>query len=278
MLPPHSPKTLVFPKTRGFSRALSSTHVATIPSKDAGFSLPNWRNGKSESRSKELRLHDAFLYLEFMVGKGHKPDPAQATQLLYDLCKLNKIRKAVRVMELMVRSGKVVEAFSILQNLASKQNASMHDFYRNVISFLCKKGNTYAAFQLLHEITRHGFVPDSYTNSSLIRGLCMEGMLDEAIEIFEVMEENGSVPDLDNYNALILGLCKAQRTDLSFDIYETMIAKGYVPNETTYTILVEGIAHEDETDLAAEVLKELHMRNVISQNTMERITMQYDLE
>ena len=46
--------------------------------------------------------------------------------------------------------GKVEEeAFSILQSLGDKQNFSMHAFSRIVISFLCRKGNTYAAFQLL---------------------------------------------------------------------------------------------------------------------------------
>ncbi|GMN33878.1 hypothetical protein TIFTF001_044844 [Ficus carica] len=37
-----------------------------------------------------------------VLEKGQKPDAAQATQLLYDLCKANKVRKAVRVMEMMV--------------------------------------------------------------------------------------------------------------------------------------------------------------------------------
>ena len=88
---------------RGFVRVLASTQMTTT-SKDAVFTLPNWRAGKSDSKSKELRLNDAFLYLEYMVGRGHKPDVVQATQLLYDLCKANKLRKAVRVMEMMIGS------------------------------------------------------------------------------------------------------------------------------------------------------------------------------
>uniref|UniRef100_A0A3Q7H3Y1 Uncharacterized protein n=1 Tax=Solanum lycopersicum TaxID=4081 RepID=A0A3Q7H3Y1_SOLLC len=57
-----------------------------------------------------------------------------------------------------------------------------------------------------------------------------------------------------------------------------MISKGYMPNEITYTILVEGIIHEDYKELASVVLRELHQKEVISRNTVERLAMQYELE
>ncbi|KAB2636820.1 pentatricopeptide repeat-containing protein [Pyrus ussuriensis x Pyrus communis] len=526
--------------SKGFSRVLAASQI-TISPKDTVFALPNWRHAKNDRRSKELRLIDAFVHFESMVGKGQKPDVAQATQLLYDLCKVNKMRKAVRVIEMMVLSGiipdaasytflvnylckrgnigyamqlvekmeeygyptntvtynslvrglcvrgnlnqslqlldrliqkglvpnvytysflleaaykergvneamtllqeiiakggkpnvvsynvlltglckegrtdeafrlfrslpsmgfdpnvvsynivlrslchegrweeanvllsemegedrapsivtyniligslslhgrtehalqvldemqrgrfkptaasynpiiahlckegkvdgavkcldqmvhrrcnpnegtfnaiavlceegLVPEAFSIIQSLCNKQKCSSYELYKNVITSLCRKGNTFPAFQLLYEMTKHGFTPDSYTYSSLIRGLCLEGMLDEAMEIFKVMEENSLRPDTDNFNALILGFCKSRRTDLSFQVFEMMIEKGRMPNEMTYTILVEGIAHEGELELAARVLKELHLRHVVSPNTVERLVMQYDFE
>ncbi|KAB2636830.1 pentatricopeptide repeat-containing protein [Pyrus ussuriensis x Pyrus communis] len=103
-------------------------------------------------------------------------------------------------------------------------------------------------------------------------------MLDEAMEIFKVMEENSLRPDTDNFNALILGFCKSRRTDLSFQVFEMMIKKRRMPNEMTYTILVEGIAHEGELELATRVLKELHLRLVVSPNTVERLVMQYNFE
>lgn len=51
-----------------------------------------------------------------------------------------------------------------------------------------------------------------------------------------------------------------------------------MPNEITYTILVEGIIHEDYKELASVVLRELHQKEVISRNTVERLAMQYELE
>ncbi|KAE8125098.1 hypothetical protein FH972_019933 [Carpinus fangiana] len=139
------------------------------------------------------------------------------------------------VIAVLCEQGMVQEAFSIIQSLGNKQNSSMHDFYRSVLTGLCRKGNTYPAFQLLR-------------------------MLDEAMEIFRLMEENNYRPDANNFNAHILGFCKSQRTNLSLEVFEMMIEKGYMPNETTYTIIMEGIAHENENQLAAKVLKELHLR------------------
>ena len=80
----HVPNLHTFSLNKGFSRVLASTQI-TISPKDTVFTLPNWRFGKTDLRSRELRLNDAFLHLEYMVGKGQKPDVVQATQLLYDL-------------------------------------------------------------------------------------------------------------------------------------------------------------------------------------------------
>ncbi|KAK7334954.1 hypothetical protein VNO80_26723 [Phaseolus coccineus] len=215
-----------FSLNKGFSRVSASTQIAIAP-KDTVFNLPKWRGVKNDSRAKELRVYDAFLHLEYLVGKGQKPEVTQATQLLYDLCKFNKARKAVKVMDMMVYSGIMPDAAS------------------------------YTYFQMLYEMTKYGFTPDSFTQSSMIRGMCREGMLDEDLKIFRILEENDHIPNIDNYSALILGFCKARRTDMSIEIFLMMVNKGCVPNENTYTILVEGLAFEEETDLAADLLKEL---------------------
>ncbi|KAJ8484479.1 hypothetical protein OPV22_016964 [Ensete ventricosum] len=203
--------------------------------------LPDLPN--SFPQQGELRLHEAFVHLEYMVGRGHRRDATQASQLLYDLCRSNKIRKAIRIMELMgplhpwelaakfaafldrlVWKGLVPNAFtySFLLEAAYKERGA--DEAVKLLDEIVEKGGR--PNLLLYEMTKDGFTPDSYTNSSSIEGLFMKGMLDEAFKAFEMMEEHGNKPDIDNYNALILGLFKTRRTDLSFDIYKTMIEKG----------------------------------------------------
>ncbi|KAK4794678.1 hypothetical protein SAY86_012672 [Trapa natans] len=244
------------------------------------------------------KIDQAMEVLEEMEGKGtFKATATSYNPIISQLCKEGKVDQVVQCLDQMIfyrcspndgtynaiavlcneDNNRVREAFSIIQSLGSKRGSTMHNFYRHVISSLCRKGNTYPAFRLLYEMVKNGFCPDSYTYSSLIRGLCLEGMLEEAIRIFEVMEESDYRPEVENFNALILGLCKSGRTDLGLNVYGAMIDKGRMPNEMTYTIIVEGIAHE-EADIAAEVLSELYLRNVVSHSTMERLVMQYDLQ
>ncbi|KAL3643186.1 hypothetical protein CASFOL_014001 [Castilleja foliolosa] len=233
----------------------------------------------------------------FQAGR-FDPDAASYNPVLARLCREKRVDDVLKCLdEMCLRKcspnegtynaiaflcdeGMVKEAFSIIESLRAKQDLPTGDYYRNVISSLCRKGNTYPAFRLLYEMTVccGGYTPDSYTYSSLIRGLCLERMLGAAMGVFRAMEENGWCwPDVDNYNALVLGLCKCSRTDLSVEVLEMMVEKGYVPNETTYTILVEGIIHEEEKELGAEVLTELHLRRAVGRSTVERLTMQYDL-
>ncbi|KAL0363010.1 UNVERIFIED_CONTAM: Pentatricopeptide repeat-containing protein, chloroplastic [Sesamum calycinum] len=117
------PKFQSFPLNNASSKVLPATQIAITP-KDGVFTLPNWKSGRNDPRTREVRLNDAFLYLEYMVGKGHKPDVANATQLLYDLCKSNKLRKATRVMEMIVRSGSIPDAAS----------------YTSLVNHLCRRG------------------------------------------------------------------------------------------------------------------------------------------
>ncbi|CAF2065652.1 hypothetical protein HID58_073733 [Brassica napus] len=177
-------------------------------------------------------------------------------------------------------NNKVREAFYIIQSLSKRQRCCTHDFYKSVITSLCRKGNTFAAFRLLCEMTRCGFEPDSHTYSALIRGLCNEGMFGGAMEVLSIMEESEGCnkPTVDNFNAMILGFCKIRRTDLALEVFEMMVERRRMPNETTYVIVVEGIAHEGELELAREVLEELRSRKVVGQNAVDRIVMQFNLD
>ncbi|KAL8461984.1 hypothetical protein ACS0TY_033172 [Phlomoides rotata] len=127
------PKFQSFSLNYAFPKVLSSSTQIAMAPKDSVFTLPNWRSGRIDPRARELMINDAFLYLEHMVGKGHKPDVASATQLLYDLCKTNKLRKATSVMEMMVKSGSIPDAAS----------------YTFLVNLLCRRGNVGHAMQLV---------------------------------------------------------------------------------------------------------------------------------
>ncbi|GMN32213.1 hypothetical protein TIFTF001_044664 [Ficus carica] len=85
-----------------------------------------------------------------VLDKGQKPDAAQATQLLNDLGKANKLRKAVRVMEMMVSSGIIPDAAS----------------YTFLVSNLCRRGNIGLAMQLVEKMDEYGYLTNTMTCDS----------------------------------------------------------------------------------------------------------------
>lgn len=246
------------------------------------------------------RTEQAIEVLNEMSGGNHqfRVTATSFNPVIARLCKEGKVDLVVKCLDEMIyrrckpnegtysaigslceHDDKVQEAFYIIQSLSNKQKCCTHDFYKSVITSLCRKGNTFAAFKLLYEMTRCGFDPDSHTYSALIRGLCLEGMFSGAMEVLSILEESECYsPTVDNFNAMILGFCKTRRTDLALEVFEMMVEKKRMPNETTYAIIVEGIAHEDELELARDVLEELRRRNVVGQNAVDRIVMQFNLD
>ncbi|XP_047163375.1 pentatricopeptide repeat-containing protein At1g79080, chloroplastic-like, partial [Vigna umbellata] len=168
------PNLHTFSMNKGFSRVSASTQIAITP-KDAVFNLPNWRGGRNDPRDKELRVYDAFLHLEYLVGKGQKPEVTQATQLLYDLCKFNKARKAVKVMDMMVDSGIIPDAAS----------------YTYLVNFLCRRGNVGYALQLVEKMEGHGLPTNTVTYNTLVKGLCMHGNLKQSLQLLDKLRKKG---------------------------------------------------------------------------------------
>ncbi|GAU39345.1 hypothetical protein TSUD_56710, partial [Trifolium subterraneum] len=109
-----------------------------------------------------------------MVRKGYKPDVTQATQLLYDLCKSGLSRKAVKVVEIMERSG------------------------------LCRRGKLNQCMQILDRMIKKGLVPSEYTYAILLDAAYKERGVDEIIA-------KGVKPNVFSYNVLLTGLLNEGR-------------------------------------------------------------------
>ncbi|KAJ4787984.1 Pentatricopeptide repeat-containing protein [Rhynchospora pubera] len=184
-----------------------------------------------------------------------------------------------RAIAVLCDKNMVDEAFGILESLREKQGANLHWFYGKVVlPYLCHKGNTFEAFQILTKLSQVGYAPNSQTVSSFVSGLCMEGLYEEAIEMFEVMDKYNVQPDESNYNKLISGLCDGGRTDLAMLALERMVIKGYEPTESTYVEIIEWIGYQGRRDLAGELLKELFARGCVSEESMEKISLKFCLD
>ncbi|CAA0842824.1 Pentatricopeptide repeat-containing protein -chloroplastic [Striga hermonthica] len=223
------------------------------------FTLPNWRSERKDPKTRELKLIDAFFYLERMVAKGHRPDPESATQLLYDLCKSKKSFKATRVMEMLVRSGSIPDAAS----------------YTFLVSSLCRRGNVGHAMQLFATMEAHGYPTDMRTYNSLIEGLCMNEGVDKLLYFVEKsIQKGGLVPNAFTFSILIKAACKEKGVDAAMSLLDALTSLWGVPNLVSYNVILKGLCSEGRVGEAIRLFRSLpdmgFSPNVISYNTLLR--------
>ena len=151
---PHISNLRTLSLNKGFPMVSASAQISS--SSDSLFTLPKWRASKGDIKSKES-INNAFRYLEYMVEKGHKPHKSQATQLLYEWCRLGKFQNGIRLMEMMVHSGVKPDP----------------NTYTYLVNRLCKGGNVGYAMQLVEKMEEYGYPTNMVTYNSLVQGLCM---------------------------------------------------------------------------------------------------------
>lgn len=192
-------------------------------------------------------------------------------------CHLNEGKyKAITVL---CKVGMVDEAFDILESLRHSQGKMLHNFYGKVVlPYLCRKGSTLEAIQILTKLAQVRYTPSSQTISSFVIGLCMEGLHEEALNMFEMTDKYHIKPDASNYKKLISHLCKGGRTDLAIMALEKMVMKGYEPTQSMYLDVIEGIGCQGRKDLVRKLLRELNARQQVSQENMEWISVKFCLD
>ncbi|KAF3333693.1 pentatricopeptide repeat-containing protein [Carex littledalei] len=184
-----------------------------------------------------------------------------------------------RAIALLCNRGMLDEAVKILESLRQKKGNELHSFYgKELFGYLCCRGNTFEALQILTKLEQVQYTPKLQTFLYFVNGLCMECFHEEAVEMFEVMDKYNVRPNIDNYNKLVLELCKGGRIDLAIMALEKMVKKGYEPTESTYVIIIEAIGNLERKDLVGELLRELYARGEVSQESVEKISLKFCLD
>nr|GMC49753.1 pentatricopeptide repeat-containing protein At1g79080, chloroplastic [Ipomoea batatas] len=266
-----------------FCRVLAIAHTRTSNScwkqselavKDGIFVLPNWNVASNDRTARELKLHDAILYLEYMVEKGYKPDLTQATNLVYALCQHDKAGKATRVMLTIVRSGStpmasccaflvkylckvgsVRRAIYLVEKMEEYGKLPSIRIYPNVASYnvllrsLGLEGRWEEANRLLADMDREGILPTTATYNILIDSLASHGRIRSAIDILEEMHSGVTLrATADSYNPIITHLCKEKKVPDVINYLNQMIDQQCDPNPGTYNAIAvlceEGMVHE----------------------------------
>lgn len=215
---------------KGFSRVLAATTSTqmTISPEETVFQLPNWRCGEIDSRTRDINLNDAFLYMEYMVGKGYKPYFDQATQLLHDLCSCGRTQRAARVMEMMVRSGCPPDAYT----------------YSMFVGHLCKRRIVGHAMQIVKQMEELGYPTNIDTYNALIKGSCARGNLNQAVQFIDRLMQKGLVPNSFTYSYLEEATYKHRGVDEATKLLDGIIAMGGTFNLFSYNNLLNGLCGE----------------------------------
>ncbi|CAH9076337.1 unnamed protein product [Cuscuta europaea] len=233
-------------RKKNFSRVLAVARTGNKAQKDLAvkdhvFDLPNWTVPSNDQRRTEIKLRDAVIYLENMVKMGHKPNVDQATQLVYSLCRQNRLGKASMVMQTMVRSGCLPDASS----------------YTFLVDFLCKKGNVGNALQLVEKMEEYGYPTGTSTYNSLIRGLCKRGSLDLCLQFIDKFIQKGLVPDAYTHSILLDATCREKGVDTAMVLLKKIAREGGTLNLVCYHVLLTGLCKERRVDEAIQLFRKL---------------------
>ncbi|KAK5832675.1 hypothetical protein PVK06_016478 [Gossypium arboreum] len=93
---------------------------------------------------------------------------------------------------------------------------------------LCSVGKFEKECNIIHEMMRKGFIPD--TSEMMRKGFIPDTMVDS----------DAKTPDVFTYGALLDGLFNAHKVKEAYDLLEAMLVVGCKPNQVVYDALIDG--------------------------------------
>uniref|UniRef100_A0A0E0PAU7 Pentacotripeptide-repeat region of PRORP domain-containing protein n=1 Tax=Oryza rufipogon TaxID=4529 RepID=A0A0E0PAU7_ORYRU len=177
-------------------------------------------------------------------------------EMLAANCVLNKVNVA-NFARCLCGVGKFDKAFQLIKEMMRKGFVPDTSTYSKVITFLCHATKVEKAFLLFQEMKMVGVTPDVYTYTVLIDSFCKAGLIEQAQCWFEEMRSVGCSPTVVTYTALIHAYLKAKQVPQANDIFHRMVDAGCRPNDVTYGALVDGLCKAGNISKAFEVYAKL---------------------
>ncbi|KAK1289208.1 Pentatricopeptide repeat-containing protein [Acorus calamus] len=251
-LPHPFPSTPTKPNPRNPSRVRFSTQTNQTHTQSLDFNETHFTKLLNRS-CKSGKYSESLYFLEYMVGKGHKPDVILCTKLIKGLFNSRNPDKAARVMCLLETHG-VPDVFA----------------YNAIIGGLCKTGRIEPAIRILDRMRRRGCAPDVVTYNMLIGSLCSRGELDLAMKVLDMLLGDDCAPSVITYTVLIEATIVKFGADEAMRLLDEMRVKGLKPDNYTYNMVLRGMCKEGLVDRAHEFVNCLDSPDAISYNTLLR--------
>ncbi|KAG2572982.1 hypothetical protein PVAP13_7KG214900 [Panicum virgatum] len=243
---------------------------------ESGFCMDKFTVGCfAQALCKEGRYSDA---LDIIEREDFKLDTVLCTQMISGLMEASLFDEAISFLHRMRCNscipnvvtltlpilarclcgvGKFDKAFQIIKEMMKKGFVPDTSTYSKVITFLCQAMKVEKAFVLFQEMKNVGVNPDVYTYTILMIAFVRPVSLKQAQSWFDEMRSLGCSPNVVTYTALVHAYLKAKQLSQASDFFHRMVDAGCPPNAITYSALIDGLCKAGEIQKACEVYAKL---------------------
>lgn len=141
------------------------------------------------------------------------------------------------------------EAFSFFKKIREYGFIPSEFSYASILNSCAKLSSLLQGQQIHAQITKDGFVDDTFVGSSLIEMYCRCGEVDKARYFFNMMPFKSSV----TWNAMIHGYAHNGCGDEAVCLYKDLIQSGEKPDDITFVAVLTACSHSALVDEGIEI-------------------------
>jgi len=176
------------------------------------------------------------------------------------------------MVEALVANGRTSEAWTLVQNMWSKE--STRSLVNTVIYSSILKGfaftkETDKVMALYEEMKAHGIQANTITFNTILNAFAQGGAMYRVPALLEDMKAATPPvePDVVTYSTIVKGFCNAGNLDRALKVLDDMKANGkHAPDEVMYNSLLGGCAKEHRADEALQLLNDMKKYSVAPSN------------
>ncbi|CAA0836229.1 Pentatricopeptide repeat-containing protein -mitochondrial [Striga hermonthica] len=191
--------------------------------------------------------NNAYDLLNHMVAEGFGVDRKIYSLMLATMCRQINCNG----------NGNGNDIMRFVDDLKKLGFEPKRDDFRNVISFLVRKGKCKDALGLFKQMKSNGIRPDIRCYNLLLDGLILDRDFSRADKLFDELLVFGLNPDFHTYNVYISGLIVQNKIDDGIRIFNSMEELGCKPAPSTYFSILRALCEVGEMGRAIGFVNEM---------------------